>query len=690
MFRNYCNEEGRELDDDGKEIDGHDKVIDDQDKLRRSNRNSAMKGSEYKLLHRDDTKKEFRRHVHRLSLILSIDGASFKNKCKITVHPITFTIAELNNTKRYMRKNTMMVACAISRKKPSYQQLLNIGFWNQFKHFKNANLVLGNKNGEQFNFSVQVLSFVADQPATCDAALHKAHNSRNGCTQCKIETTVSPAVMRGTTQIQGPVRVYLYQNSYEPKENFRILFRKETDQEKCGVYGNSVLNKFLKLPNQIPRDIMHLVYEGVSRKMLILILRERTTLASEIDTYLTSIRIPHDTHRKPKGVKEINDWKASDHQKFLVYFWPVLKNNVHPNHLLLFAILSSIIRMLNNKRVKFSQRHYTEVKWLADRFLFWYQQIFGERNCSSNLHSIIHLPDQFEKFGQLSNCSAFVNEDFISTLQVRSLGSREYASQISNYYVRKLAIQNNVQDMTFDEDDPLKKFGSQFTSSGSGKEGKWFGNVCVLGKISIERLDKELILQADREKYLVDKASKVRVCSRIIYDGVEYHSQRYKKTMARVNTSQSGFVEYLDIHDNDQFAEIKYYVLPITDDSNLPVKCVAINNVCDHFSNILHGQRGQLNKKFNKDMTHEIHGQIDEFIDTFFWRVEAHGLVMFDVNRITNQAIKYQILDKTANVAPSSKGKGKGKGKGKDQEQGSRNISKKWIATILDAHFDNN
>ena len=216
MFRPYSTSTNREIDDNGRYIDVNGNVTDKEGDKVPARRNSMMKGSEYKLLHKSPV--EGIPYPHRLSLILSVDGAQIKNKSRMVLTPLTFTIAELDNDKRYSRKNVMMVACEVSRKKPvSYQPLLRIGFWNQLKKLVGNKLILYDDKGKKYKFSLAVLALVADQPATCSAALHMAHNSFFGCTQCDIETTLLPAVVNAqNVRVQGAV-VFGYQESYEKR-----------------------------------------------------------------------------------------------------------------------------------------------------------------------------------------------------------------------------------------------------------------------------------------------------------------------------------------------------------------------------------------------------------------------------------------------------------------------------------------
>lgn len=130
LFRRYCDSDGNEVDDDDRVIGTNGKVQDNDGNMLPANRNSLMQATEYRILYSTEKMKQI---PNRLSLILNIDGATLKNKSKIAVTPISFTVAELGLTSRLMRKNTMMIAAAVSRHKVDYQQLWQIGFWKQFE-----------------------------------------------------------------------------------------------------------------------------------------------------------------------------------------------------------------------------------------------------------------------------------------------------------------------------------------------------------------------------------------------------------------------------------------------------------------------------------------------------------------------------------------------------------------------------
>ena len=51
-----------------------------------------------------------------------------------------------------------------------------------------------------------------------------------------------------------------------------------------------------------------------------------------------------------------------------------------PDHLMMFATLSCIIRLRNTKRIDITLPNIQPARRLIDRFTFWYRKIFGERN----------------------------------------------------------------------------------------------------------------------------------------------------------------------------------------------------------------------------------------------------------------------------------------------------------------------
>ena len=95
--------------------------------------------------------------------------------------------------------------------------------------------------------------------------------------------------------------------------------------------------QFLELPinmiDQFPLDYMHLCCQGVMRKLIVNLwmkgpntCRIGGTLVNSISQSLIGCRnsVPDEFARKPRGLGEIDRWKATEFRQFLLYTGPVV------------------------------------------------------------------------------------------------------------------------------------------------------------------------------------------------------------------------------------------------------------------------------------------------------------------------------------------------------------------------------
>ena len=116
--------------------------------------------------------------------------------------------------------------------------------------------------------------------------------------------------------------------------------------------------------SQFPLDYMHLVCLGVVRRLLNLWLRGplksrlSAKVVDSISSQLVKMRpnIPVEFARKPRSLREVDRWKATEFRQFLLYTGPVVlssffDSNTYNNFMLLFcgiSILASPIRSLSH------------------------------------------------------------------------------------------------------------------------------------------------------------------------------------------------------------------------------------------------------------------------------------------------------------------------------------------------------
>lgn len=633
--------------------------------------NTMMNGVVYRTLHRIDPDyiepNGPTKHKYRLSLILSYDDGQLRRSTNAKVSPISFVIAELDNPSRYNRANVMLLGAWIGKGKPDVPRLWKKVFWNQFKGIKengNKQIALFDNNGAEFLFSLDVICMCADQPATAESAGHTYPSGTYACTHCTIKTVHLPETVDPETGKKlKKAHSFKYQEEFQPKESYLSLADGSTKDEQLGVIDYSVLNNFMLLPDQIPRDVMHLLYEGACKKLISLIFgtgRSKRKIIEAVDGILSGIATPHDFQPKPNLICKEPNWKGKDYKMFLFYFFPVMKNIIPNEQFIIFGLLSIMTRLLSSKRMALSHENLYAARHLADRFYFYFEKFFGERNCSSKIHGVIHLVDQVEHFGTLSNTCTFAFEDLIGSLQNAVHGTTDDANQIINYYLSDKGIQLALTEKKFDLTNDFEKFADKFTTSAPEKTiiEDYPDGVAILDKMEASGL--KVIQKVIKEIPEYEEANKdVNIALRIIYKGFEFHSSEYKSDSKRVFTSDSHFVEYKDDHGIDQLADIICYLLPtsaeLEKDPNSPVMCIARKYVSDKLSGIydksmIHsildpapGSSKKRKEPFSDCFTSSV-VDLAEQTGAFFWSVNmTNDIIFFPAKRIQYKAIRFQI-----------------------------------------------
>lgn len=172
----------------------------------------------------------------------------------------------------------------------------------------------------------------------------------------------------------------------------------------------------LGLVTGVPLDYMHLICIGIMRKMLQLWLKgplSKNVRSSghEFDVISDTLKaaekcVPSDFNRKPRPLKHLKFWKATELRTFLLYLGPVVLRNVirrelcEHSILLHITILVSPIHSSLESNVDFAEE-------LLRHFVSDFGILYGEKFISHNVHNLLHLADDVRRFGSLDNFSSF-------------------------------------------------------------------------------------------------------------------------------------------------------------------------------------------------------------------------------------------------------------------------------------------
>ncbi|XP_026481608.1 uncharacterized protein LOC113388447 [Ctenocephalides felis] len=150
-----------------------------------------------------------------------------------------------------------------------------------------------------------------------------------------------------------------------------------------------------------------------------LMCRLGTSQIKKISDKLRGMRnnIPVEFCRRPRSLRFLNSWKATEYRQFLLYTGPiVLKSIISKDFYNNFLTLHVAIRILSSR--DFSDESLLNYsKSLLTYFVNGFKLLYGEHLVSHNVHSLIHLTDDVRRFGSLESFSAFKFENYMQTLK---------------------------------------------------------------------------------------------------------------------------------------------------------------------------------------------------------------------------------------------------------------------------------
>lgn len=302
-------------------------------------------------------------------------------------------------------------------------------------------------NYKNRNFKINIKGFLADTPAKNFLRSFCSHTSR--CGEC---------IQKGKTIHH--CRVFLEMNSpLRTDDNFRydIVEKYKNTKSPLEDIGISMTKDF-------PLDYMHLVCLGVQKKLLLIYVQllkgsdqnENKEFTTFNNFFISlSSYIPSEFVRKPRCLKEVNRWKATEFRLFLLYLGPVVLRSILPEPLLIhFNTLSCAIRTLCDP--KECRKNYDYANELLNYFVENMQILYGDVSLIYNVHNLIHITKYVLDHGHLDEFSVFCFENVLQKLKNMIKTGNLPLQQAMNRIIEKSKI-FTVKDDPFFQFKLLKK-----------------------------------------------------------------------------------------------------------------------------------------------------------------------------------------------------------------------------------------
>lgn len=335
-------------------------------------------------------------HGQTVTLQINIDGLPIFKSSNSQFWPI---LGMLNT---FEEKHPFLIGLYHGNKKPTDLNFLN-EFVTEYKMITSKGLQFqGNQH------LVVISAIICDAPARAMIKNIKGHGGYAGCDKCD-----QPGV-------------YLNKITF-PETN---ACRRTDDSFKQMLdnrhhHGPTPLSELcIGMVSNFPLDYMHLVCLGVMRRLIKfwvkgpLKTRQGPRIIQDMSACLLEIRnsMPCEFARKPRALTEFERWKATEFRQFLVYTGPVilykrLPKALYKNFMLLSVAISIYLHPINC----YTHRQYAHERMVL--FVNHYAQLYGNDMITYNVHGLVHLSEEVERYGPLDNISCFPFENYLGQLK---------------------------------------------------------------------------------------------------------------------------------------------------------------------------------------------------------------------------------------------------------------------------------
>lgn len=259
---------------------------------------------------------------------------------------------------------------------------------------------------------VEIDGFSLDAPAKSFILKIKGHSGFDSCTRCTIEgeylknRTCFPY---SSTTIKRSHSDYINRNHEEHHVGNSISILKELPINIISSFG---------------LDYMHLTCLGVMRKLIHLWVdkgplnvRLPSSVSKKLSLSHLSLRdyVPCEFSRKPKGLNDLNRFKATEFRQILIYTGQVVFKNILNNDCYKhFMALSIAMNILLNSNMA---NYVIYAQNLLNYFVQTFETLYGRHLMYFNIYGLVHISDDYKRFGPLDNIAAFPFENFLKSFK---------------------------------------------------------------------------------------------------------------------------------------------------------------------------------------------------------------------------------------------------------------------------------
>ncbi|XP_031348209.1 uncharacterized protein LOC116174433 isoform X1 [Photinus pyralis] len=349
-----------------------------------------------------------------LKIDINIDGLPLSKSSGSQFWPI---MAAISSDKFYSKP--FLVGCYHGNNKPTDVNDYLRPLVDDAKDILHNGIFIGGKR-----ICVKLNAIICDAPAKSFISCIKNHTGYFGCSKCIQEGDF----------IANRVTYPELNCTLRTDASFSAKIQAEHHK------GISCLEELqIGMVSQIPIDYMHLVCLGIMKRLLQFWVKGKMNVRLKGDALdyasnkLIGMKscITTEFARKPRGLHEIDRWKATELRQFLLYTGPVVLKDVLPHtYYEHFISLSVAIRILADKDLCITLNDY------AHSLLVWfvrhYGTLYGQEFLTYNVHNLSHISNDVKIFGPLDNFSSFKYENYMYKIKQKLKQSGRPLQQLRN------------------------------------------------------------------------------------------------------------------------------------------------------------------------------------------------------------------------------------------------------------------
>jgi hypothetical protein len=359
----------------------------------------------------------FRNKMTKIKLQINIDGLPLFKSSSTEVYPI------LGLCQDFVDNSPFMIAIFCGTGKPDPINTFLLDFIDEVKKLKIEGIL-----HKDFQYDFEIACFICDAPARAYLKQTVSHNSKLGCERCNIYGSYDNHCVNFAEDAINDHPKKLESDFYSTC-NFAYIKNK-----------TPLTNLNIKFIEQFPLDPMHLLFQGVVRRLLVnyylegkrpyKLSHQQLTLINERIGQIKSY-IPSEFPRKPRPFKEIKRYKAVEYRLIVMYTGPVILFNVLNNRYYKhFLLLHCAIFILSNQYL--IDNFVNEANNFLKDFVVQAGKLFEKAFVVYNVHGLTHLVDDVRNYGSLNDFSCFPFENYLQSIKKKVRSNKNVLQQIYN------------------------------------------------------------------------------------------------------------------------------------------------------------------------------------------------------------------------------------------------------------------